>query len=84
MQRKVVSKPLVDMNCPSDIVEFGMRHNIPNFAEQTWKAGFMAGLRAANKLSEEDIKIIVEACAMLSYEQALAKNLNIPYKMLFG
>ena len=79
-----MSKPLVDVNCPPDIVEFGMRHNIPNFAEQTWKAGFIAGFKAAEKLSEDEIKIIVEACAMLSYEQALSKNLNIPYKMLFG
>ena len=82
-----MSKPLVDMNCPSDIVEFGMRHNIPNFAEQTWKAGFMEGLRAANKLSEDDIKRIEEICAILSYEdslQLLAKRMEIPYKMLFG
>ena len=75
------------MNCPPDIVEFGMRHNIPNFAEQTWKAGFMAGLRAANKLSEDDIKRIEEICSLLSYEDSLellAKRMNIPYKMLFG
>lgn len=38
---------LAEMACPADVTEFGRRHAIPNFAEFTWQAGFMAGWRAA-------------------------------------
>lgn len=41
------AKLLAAQNCPADLIEWGMRHNIPTFAETTWQAGFLAGMRAA-------------------------------------
>ena len=38
---------LAERECPADLVEFGKRHGIPNFAEATWQAGFAAGMRVA-------------------------------------
>lgn len=32
---------------PPDLEEFGRRHCIPTFVEQTWVAGFIEGWRAA-------------------------------------
>jgi len=49
-----VSDPLDKMCCPPDIIEWGTRHNIPNFAERTWMAGFKAGVRAASKPTQEE------------------------------
>lgn len=32
--------------CPTDLIEWGERHRIPEFAQATWQAGFAAGWRA--------------------------------------
>ncbi len=34
--------------CPADLKEWGRAHGIPEFAEYTWQAGFLAGLRIAH------------------------------------
>lgn len=33
--------------CPPDLIEWGRRHGIENFAEVTWMAGFKEGWMAA-------------------------------------
>lgn len=38
---------LAGAECPDDVMEFGKRHRLPTFAEATWKAGYIAGFRAA-------------------------------------
>ena len=38
---------LAERECPADLLEWGKLHNIPNFAEATWIAGFLAGMRVA-------------------------------------
>ena len=38
---------LAARECPADLVEWGRIHGIPTFAEVTWQAGFLAGMRAA-------------------------------------
>ena len=38
---------LSEMDCPATVREFGRRHNIENFAEFTWLAGFQQGWRMA-------------------------------------
>lgn len=46
------AKLLAAKECPEHLIEWGRRHNIKNFAEVTWQAGFLAGMRAA-ALEEE-------------------------------
>jgi hypothetical protein len=45
---------LAQLHCPPDVVAFGNRHKIPEFAKLTWNAGFIQGWRAAQsqKLKE--------------------------------
>ena len=38
---------LAERECPTDLVEWGRLHGIPTFAEFTWMAGFLAGMRVA-------------------------------------
>ena len=38
---------LAERECPPDLTEWGRVHGIPNFAEMTWMAGFLAGMRVA-------------------------------------
>lgn len=38
---------LAESHCPSDVIEFGQRHKIENFAVATWQNGYRAGWRAA-------------------------------------
>ena len=38
---------LSEMDCPEDIKRYGADHNIPDFAEFTWQAGFAAGWKMA-------------------------------------
>lgn len=38
---------LAEMNCPPDLVEFGINHGIPTFAGVTWMSGFVQGWRMA-------------------------------------
>lgn len=40
-------KLLAARECPEDLKEWGRAHRIPEFAEFTWQAGFIAGMRAA-------------------------------------
>lgn len=48
------AKLLAERECPDDLVEWGRRHGIPEFARVTWQAGFLAGMRmvAAQWLAE--------------------------------
>lgn len=43
----LAAKILAARECPADLIEWGRVHNIPTFAEVTWQAGFLAGMRAA-------------------------------------
>jgi hypothetical protein len=36
---------VAEKHCPQDVKDFGKNHNISTFAEATWMAGFIAGLR---------------------------------------
>lgn len=38
---------LAERECPPDLIEWGRAHGIPAFAEMTWVAGFLAGMRVA-------------------------------------
>lgn len=38
---------LAERECPADLIEWGRVHGIPAFAEHTWVAGFLAGMRIA-------------------------------------
>lgn len=38
---------LAARECPPDLIEWGRIHGIKTFAEVTWQAGFLAGMRAA-------------------------------------
>lgn len=38
---------LAERECPPDLLEWGRIHGIANFAEVTWMAGFLAGMRVA-------------------------------------
>lgn len=38
---------LAERECPPNLREWGRIHGIPTFAEFTWQAGFLAGMRAA-------------------------------------
>lgn len=38
---------LAERECPPDLIEWGRLHLIPTFAEFTWQAGFLAGMRVA-------------------------------------
>ena len=38
---------LAARECPDDLIQWGRIHGIPTFAEATWQAGFLAGMRAA-------------------------------------
>jgi hypothetical protein len=42
------AKFLAAHKCPADLIEWGRLHGIPTFAEVTWQAGFLAGMRIAN------------------------------------
>lgn len=44
---------LAARECPADLLEWGRIHGIPTFAEVTWQAGFLAGMRAAELASEQ-------------------------------
>ena len=46
---------LAALHCPEAIRKFGQLHNIPLFAEMTWEAGFIAGMRAVELLRNRDI-----------------------------
>lgn len=43
----LAARLLAAQSCPVDLIEWGNLHRIPTFAEFTWQAGFLAGLRAA-------------------------------------
>jgi hypothetical protein len=47
------AKLLAAKECPEYLIQWGRLHNIPTFAEQTWQAGFLAGMRAA-ALEQDD------------------------------
>lgn len=38
---------LAERECPPDLIEWGRAHGIPTFAEVTWQAGFLVGMRVA-------------------------------------
>lgn len=38
---------LAERECPADLIEWGRSHGFPTFAEVTWQAGFLAGMRVA-------------------------------------
>ncbi len=39
------ARVLSAQECPNDLKEWGRAHGIPTFAEYTWQAGFIAGMR---------------------------------------
>ncbi len=41
------AKLLAAHECPQDLIEWGRSHGFPTFAEVTWQAGFLAGMRVA-------------------------------------
>jgi len=43
----LAARLLAARECPEDLKEWGRAHGIPTFAEYTWQAGFVAGMRAA-------------------------------------
>jgi hypothetical protein len=43
----LAAKILAARECPEDLIEWGRIHGIPTFAQVTWQAGFLAGMRAA-------------------------------------
>lgn len=45
---------LAATQCPDDLKEWGRAHGIPTFAEYTWQAGFLAGLRCAELRNMEE------------------------------
>jgi hypothetical protein len=49
------AKLLAAQECPTYLIEWGRQHGIPTFAEVTWQAGFLAGMRAS-ELREGEIK----------------------------
>lgn len=42
----LAAKILAARECPEDLIEWGRIHGIPTFAQVTWQAGFLAGMRA--------------------------------------
>jgi hypothetical protein len=44
----IAARLLAARECPPDLIEWGRIHGIPTFAEVTWQAGFLAGMRAAS------------------------------------
>lgn len=44
---RLAERLLAESLCPDSLKEFGKRHNIPTFAEATWMAGFVQGMRIA-------------------------------------
>lgn len=47
---------LAERECPEDLKEWGRAHGIPVFAEVTWQAGFLAGMRVAimDRMKEDE------------------------------
>lgn len=43
----LAAKILAAHECPDDLIEWGRIHGIPTFAQVTWQAGFLAGMRAS-------------------------------------
>lgn len=43
----LAAKILAARECPEDLIEWGRIHGIPTFAQVTWQAGFLAGMRAS-------------------------------------
>lgn len=43
----LAAKILAAHECPEDLIEWGRIHGIPTFAQVTWQAGFLAGMRAS-------------------------------------
>ena len=64
----MTKEELAAAKCPADIIEFGYRHRIPQFAESTWQAGFIAGLRASVQATVDDLS---QRPALTEYDQAL-------------
>ena len=53
LQEVGVTELLAGVHCPEDVRDFGRRHKIENFAETTWVAGFMAGMRVYEDMQRE-------------------------------
>ncbi len=43
----LAARLLAARECPQDLKEWGRAHGIPTFAEYTWEAGFLTGMRTA-------------------------------------